>query len=287
MRSIVIHLLLAVLLCGCDRPQSSTSDEALRIVTLAPHLTELVFTAGAEEYLVGVSAYSDYPPAALEIPVISDAFTVDQEQLAVLAPTLILAWDGGNPRPLIDELSAVGYRVEAIRTHGLEDIPLAIERVGELTNTGPAVADIASSFRARADELRAAYSSADTVSVFYQISSRPLYTVGGSHYISDIIELCGGRNVFADLGELAPTVSVEAVIDRNPDVMLAADFDGVSPFEVWDRWPHLRANQAGNRFTVDGDAIGRASARLLGAAEEVCEHLASARRADDDVAVAN
>ena len=278
MRNIAALVLVGVLLCGCDRPQSTQSDDSLRIVTLAPHLTELVFAAGAGEYLVGVSAYSDYPPEALEIPVVSDAFTVDQEQLAVLAPTLILAWDGGNPVPLIEELAASGYRVEAIRTHGLADIPVAIERIGELAGRDDAAATVAREFREGIAALREQHSQTSTVSVFYQVSSRPLYTVGGSHYISDIISLCGGRNVFDDLGELAPAVSVEAVIDRNPEAMLAADAGGNSAFEIWDRWPHIGANQTGNRFTVDADSIGRPSVRLVYAAAAVCEHLETARR---------
>ena len=227
MRKAVALVLVGVLLCSCDRPQSPAPDDSLRIVTLAPHLTELVFAAGAGEHLVGVSAYSDYPPEALEIAVVSDAFTVDQEQLAVLAPTLILAWDGGNPQSLIDELSASGYRVEAIRTHGLSDIPAAVERIGELAAREPEAAEVARELRQGIADLRERYSQSSPVSVFYQVSSRPLYTVGGSHYISDIITLCGGRNVFEDLGELALAVSVEAVIDRNPDVLLAADVVGI------------------------------------------------------------
>ncbi len=278
MRKILALGLLSSLLWACERPTSVPGGESLRIVTLAPHLTELVFAAGAGEYLVGVSAYSDYPPEALEIPVISDAFTVDQEQLAILAPTLILAWDGGTPRPLIDELSATGYRVEAIRTHGLTDIPLAIERIGELAGGDAAASDVAQQFREGIDDLRAQYSNSDSISVFYQIASRPLYTVGGSHYISDIIALCGGQNVFGDLGDLAPAISVEAVIDRNPDAMLAADAGGDAPFEIWERWPHISANRLGNHFTVDADSIGRPSVRLVDATAEVCEHLATARR---------
>ena len=278
MRNTIALVLLGVLLCGCDRPRSPAPDDSLRIVTLAPHLTELVFAAGAGEHLVGVSAYSDYPPEALEIAVVSDAFTVDQEQLAVLAPTLILAWDGGNPQSLIDELSASGYRVEAIRTHGLSDIPAAVERIGELAAREPEAAEVARELRQGIADLRERYSQSSPVSVFYQVSSRPLYIVGGSHYISDIITLCGGRNVFEDLGELAPAVSVEAVIDRNPDVMLAADVGGDSTFEIWDRWPHIGANRSGSRFTVDADSIGRPSLRLADAAAAVCEHLETARR---------
>ncbi|MDJ0908434.1 MAG: cobalamin-binding protein [Woeseiaceae bacterium] len=278
MRRIAALALFGALLCACDRPVSNATGDSLRIVTLAPHLTELVFAAGAGEYLVGVSAYSDYPPEALEIPIVSDAFTVDQEQLAILAPTLILAWDGGTPTTLIEGLAASGYRVEAIRTHGLDDIPVAIERIGELAGREDPADNVSRWFQRGIAELRDRHSQSSPVTVFYQISSRPLYTVGGTHYISDIIALCGGRNVFDDLGELAPTVSVESVIDRNPEAMLAADAGGDSAFDVWDRFPHLSVNQSGNYFTVDADSIGRPSLRLVDAASAVCEHLDTARR---------
>ena len=278
MRTIAALVLLGALLCACDRPVSNATGDSLRIVTLAPHLTELVFAAGAGDYLVGVSAYSDYPPEALELPIVSDAFTVDQEQLAVLAPTLILAWDGGNPTTLIEELSASGYRVEAIRTHGLDDIPVAIEHIGELAGRESPASDVARMFQRGIAELKDRHSQSSPVSVFYQVSSRPLYTVGGTHYISDIIALCGGRNVFDDLSDLAPAISVEAVIDRNPEAMLAAYAGGDAAFEIWDRWPHVRATQSGNRFTVDADSIGRPSLRLVDAASAVCEHLQTARQ---------
>ncbi len=277
MSRIAALVVAAVLLCSCERPAAVDGDGSLRIVTLAPHLTELVFAAGAGEFLVGVSAYSDYPPEALELPVVSDAFTVDQEQLALLAPTLILAWDGGNPGPLIEELSAAGYRIEAIRTHGLTDVPAAIERIGALAGRETAAQDVSRSFRSRIEELRAQYADERPVSVFYQVSSRPLYTVGGTHYISDIIELCGGWNVFSDLDELAPAIGVEAVIERNPQVMLAAHADSDSPFSIWDRWTHLHANRSGSRFTVNADEIARPSVRLVSAATEVCRHLQTAR----------
>ncbi len=267
-----------VLLCACEPPAPLENDDSLRIVTLAPHLTELVFAAGAGEFLVGVSAYSDYPPEALELPIVSDAFTVDQERLALLAPTLVLAWDGGNPGPLIDELAAAGYRVESIRTHGLSDVPAAIERIGVLAGRETVAEEVSGVFRDRIEELRAQYSQEEPVSVFYQVSSRPLYTVGGTHYISDIIRLCGGHNVFNDLDELAPAIGVEAVIDRDPEVMLAANADGGPPFAIWDRWSHIQANRFDNRFTVDADEIARPSVRLVSAAAAVCEHLHAARQ---------
>lgn len=255
----------------------SGSAPATRIVALAPHLAELVFATGAGETLVGTSAYTDHPPAAATLPVVSDAFTVDQERLALLEPDLVLAWRSGTPARLVDELRRQGYRVAEIETRGLADIAAALERIGELTGSEAAASRAAAAFSDRLAGLRAAHASVATVSVFYQVSSRPLYTVSDAHYIGEIIELCGGRNVFAGLSELAPAVDVEAVVHRDPDVLLAGSVDGSLPFDDWSRFPDLAANRYGNRFVVDADAIGRPSLRLVDAARAVCDRLDEAR----------
>ena len=120
------------------------------------------------------------------------------------------------------------------------------------------------------------------IRVFYQVSQRPLFTVNGDHYVSELIALCGGSNVFADLDELAPTIDVESVVERDPEVLLASTDAGESAFAEWQRWPHMAANEAGNQFLMPADAIGRATPRLLQAGEAVCEALAEARRRRDE-----
>lgn len=276
---IAAALAAAVLAAVPPAPAASETAPlpATRIVALAPHLAELVFAAGAGDRLVGTSAYTNYPPAAAAVPVVSDAFTVDQEQLALLEPDLVLAWRSGTPVRLVDELRRQGYRVAQIETRGLSDIPAALERIGELTGSGAEASRVAAAFRESLAGLRIAHAAGATVSVFYQVSSRPLYTVSGDHYIGEIIELCGGRNVFAALGELAPAVDVEAVVHRDPEVLLAGSADGSLPFDDWLRFPDLAANRYGNRFVVDADAIGRPSLRLVDAARAVCERLDEAR----------
>lgn len=278
-------MLALVISCGAacdprepDRAADKAGTAATRIVTLAPHLTELVFVAGAGDRLVGVSAFSDYPPAALGIEVVSDAFTVDQERLALLSADLVLAWQSGTPVRVVDELRQAGYRVEVIRTRGLEDIAAAVRQIGALTGSAVRAGEVADAFSADLMALRERYGDRAPVRVFYQVSGRPLYTINGEHYIGEIIALCGGRNVFADVGELAPAVTVEAVVDRNPEVLLASDAD-TDPFSDWRRWGHLDANRYGNHFTVNADAIGRPSLRVAEAAATICRQLETARRA--------
>jgi ABC-type Fe3+-hydroxamate transport system substrate-binding protein/membrane protein required for beta-lactamase induction len=248
-----------------------------RIVSLAPNLAELVFAAGAGDTLVGVSAYSDYPPTVEALPLVGDAFTIDQERLAMLRPDLLLAWQSGTPAHVVDELRQAGYEVEVLRTRSLDDIAAALVRIGTLAGTQQKAREVATEFSAALQELGDAYADAEPIRVFYQVSSRPLYTVGHEHFASELIALCGGRNVFADLDELAPAIDVEAVIDRNPEVMLAGDDAGSSAFAEWDRWPAIAANRYGNRYLLPGDELSRPTTRVLVAGEAICEALQSAR----------
>jgi iron complex transport system substrate-binding protein len=258
-------------------PASAPSADIERMVTLAPHLAELVFASGAGDLLVGVSAYSDYPEAAGDLPVLSDAFTVDQERLALLRPDLLLAWQSGTPANVIDELRAAGFRVEAIATRGINDVAAALRRIGELSNRSTQANAAAAEFLASMAELQSEYADAVPITVFYQVSERPLYTINGEHFIGELLALCGGQNVFAELSQLAPSVSVEAVIDRDPEVLMSADDGSGSPFAEWQRWESLAANRFGNHFSIDAAEVARATPRLIQAGEKVCGALDQAR----------
>ena len=248
-----------------------------RIVALAPNLTELVYAAGAGDTLVGVSAYSDYPPAALDLPIIGDAFTVDHEQLALLKPDALLAWESGIPAYVVEEMRNVGYRVEVIRSRNLNDVAVALRRIGELTGHEAEANEAAAAFTAGLEALQQRFASEKTIRVFYQVARRPLYTVNGEHYVSELIGLCGGENIFADLNTLAPAIAVEAVVERNPEVMLASSDAGDDVFAEWNRWPNLMAVRLGNQYLMPADEIVRATPRLLIAGESLCQALQTAR----------
>ncbi len=264
--------------CSESSPDAEVPAQSVtRIVTLAPNLTELVFAVGAENALVGISAYSDYPPRAAMLPVVGDAFNIDMERLALLGPDLLLVWQSGTPAHIVDELRHAGYRVEVVRTRSLEDVATAMLQIGNLTGHEEQAARAVREYRDDLHSLGAGRSDFADIRVFFQVSGRPLYTINGDHYVSELIALCGGRNVFADLGNLAPTVDVEAVIGRDPEVILASSDEGVAAFREWDRWPRIAANRYGNRFLVPADEIARATPRLVTAGRAVCEALAVAR----------
>ena len=195
----------------------------------------------------------------------------------MLNPDVLLVWESGTPAHVVDQLRRVGFNVEVLRTRSLEDVALALVRIGELTDHEEDAAAEVARYRAALDDLRGRYAGAESLRVFYQVSRRPLFTINGEHYVSELIELCRGENIFADLDELAPTVDVEAIVARDPEVMLASDEAGADAFAEWQRWPNMAANRYSNQFLVPADEIGRATPRLLQAGEAVCEALAIAR----------
>ena len=268
------------LLCACAKPapEAASGEAAERVVAFAPHLSEIMFAIGAGDRLVGVSSWSDYPREVLDLPEVGDAFTVDQEQLSLLQPDLVLVWESGMPAHMVEELRGRGYRIEVIRTRSLADVSAAMITLGELTGRRAGAMEAAEQYTRALEQLSEQYRDAAPISVFFQVSNRPLYTINREHFISEIISLCGGRNVFDDLDDMAPSVSVEAVLDRDPEVMLAGANLGDDAFAEWVRWPGLAANRYGNQFLLSDETIGRPIPRLVVAGQAVCIALDQARR---------
>lgn len=274
--------LLAAFLSACGQPAPQSALEAdgaaERIVSLSPHLTELTFAAGAGRQLVGVVDYSDYPAAAADIPRIGDAFRVDYEAISLLAPDLILAWRGGTSRETIERLRSLGYRVVELDAGRLDDITEQLLEIGQLAGTDSAAQVAATELASEISTLRTRNRNKVPVSVFFQISAEPLFSVTGKHVISDIIEVCGGRNVFAGLSGVAPPVDVEAVVAANPDVIIATGAQGDSGWmNRWRRLEELTAVRRGHLYTVDRDFISRSGPRIIDGAVEICAALDKAR----------
>jgi iron complex transport system substrate-binding protein len=178
---------------------------------------------------------------------------------------------------VIEKLLHLGLNVERISTTNLNDIGQALHRLGELTGRSTAAEQAALEYAAAIENIRREHAAEAQITVFYQISSAPLYTINGRHLISEMLALCGGRNVFADLDQLAPPVSLEAVLERNPETILAGDDVREDPFAIWRPWRNLRAVELGNLHVLHVDRIARATTRIVTGAAEVCEVLDRAR----------
>ncbi len=256
------------------------SQPARRIVSLAPFLTELVFAAGGGDLLVGVSAHSDYPEPATMLPRVGDAYGLDLERLVSLRPDLVLAWASGNGATQIERLRQLGLTVYVSEPQRLRDIESTLQRVGVLTARQQSAHASAAAFRSAIGVLRARYAGQPTVRVFYELWHQPWITVGGAHFISDVIALCGGHNVFADVDELAPVVDVEAIVARDPQVILvgaeASRADSVR--QRWQRWTHASAVRDGHVYVVPPELLQRQTTRVVEGATRACELIARARR---------
>ncbi|HVT37361.1 MAG TPA: cobalamin-binding protein [Nevskiaceae bacterium] len=270
MRALV--LLLALLASG------SAVAGAQRIVTLAPHLAELVCAAGGCDYLVGVVRYTDFPENAARLPQVGDAATVNVEALLALKPDLVLAWDGGTPPDTIVRLRGLGLRVEAVRVRTLREIGDALWQVGTLMQTQTAAALAVKLYHHRLDQLQVRYWQKPRLTVMYQIETGPIYTVNSLSPIHEALSLCGGQNVFSDLPRIASTVSVEAVLAANPQAVFYSRQDNaVAIREQWARFPQTRAQHVGAIYAVDGNLLEHQSPRMLDGIAQLCEALDDAR----------
>ena len=233
-----------------DRPAS-------RIISLAPSLTELVFAAGAGEKLVGVVEYSDFPPEVTALPIVGRYDLLDLERILELEPDLILAWKSGNPRASVARLRELGLTIYTAEPKKLETIAAHIKKLSMLAVTESEAAGAIELFEKTYEKLRNQFSYKSSVRTFYQIWDVPLMTSGGNELINAIINLSGGQNIFSDLKLLAPKVSIEAVLVRNPEVISASGMDIDRPewLDDWKQWPGLTAVQKDNLYFIPPELL--------------------------------
>lgn len=252
---------------------------ARRIISLAPHVAESLYAAGAGDRLVGTVSYSDYPDAAKKLPRIGGYDRFDLEAIVALKPDLVIAWGSGNPPAQVEQLRRLGVTVFVTEPKHLDDIPGQIERYGQLAGSESVARPAAERLRERLARLRRDNAGKPPVRVFYQIWKTPLTTVGGPQIISDAIRLCGGDNVFGQIAQTAPVVSLEAVLQADPEAIVATGMGEAAPewLDDWKKWPHLTAVGRGNLFHINPDIMQRHTPRILDGAERLCAALDQAR----------
>lgn len=249
-----------------------------RIVSLAPHATELLFAAGGGARIVGASEYSDYPEAARRITRVGGAL-LDLEAIAALRPDLIIAWADGNPPAQLQRLKQLGIPLYLSAPKRLDDIPVGLERLGQMLGTEPVAYAAATQYRAELSRLRKTYAGRKKLRVFYQVWDEPLLTVNGAHIISDALTTCGAENIFAKLPALTPTVSIENILQADPDTIVTSSQDAQWParLDAWRRWPRLSAVRNNRLLVVHADWIDRPAPRILQGVAELCGLLDQAR----------
>ena len=252
---------------------------AERIVSLSPGATELVFAAGGGERIVGTVSYSDYPPEAEDIPRIGSYKRLDMEALLEREPDLVVGWSSGNPTEQLERLQDLGLTVYLSEPRELDHVATTVERLGRLTGSASTADRVAAAYRDELAAIEEQYGNADPVRVFYQVWPDPLMTVNDDHLISQAAALCGGENVFGELGSLTPRIDKESVLDRNPEAIVAGGMGEADEtwLDAWRDFDSLEAVTQGNLFFVPPSSIQRPTPRLVEGTRTLCEQLERAR----------
>ena len=258
----------------------TVQQPARRVISMAPHATELLFAAGGGARMVGAMNYSDYPEAAKKIPLVGSNSVIDMERVLALKPDLIVVWHTGNTARQIAQLESLGVPVFHSEPRTLGQVSDNIERLGQLLGTGPAAKAAAGALRARLEGLEARYARRSPVTVFYQIWDQPLYTLNDAQIASDAIRICGGRNVFGGLKVVAPEVGIEAVLKADPEAIMAGKrHDPANPgLKLWEPYRSMTAVKRGNLLTVDGELLTRPGPRVVDGAAQLCEAFEAVRQ---------
>lgn len=256
--------------------QNKQAPYPQRIITVAPHLSEVVESAGGANRLISVSAYSNFPESVKKLPITSDARSIDLEKMKSLRPDLIIYWRGGTPESQIESIKKTftSIQVVSVEPKKLTDIANDIETIGKLLGTEAIAKKNADAFRTQITELKHQYQNKNKrkVRVFYQVWAQPLMTLNQDHLIADIINICGGEQLFAKEKLLVPTVSREAVVKANPEIIFTAvDTQQMkTDWSMWSSIPQLAATQKRALIDIDGDMISRPSTRIMQGAKKIC-----------------
>ena len=276
----VIHASAAAISVKDDAQHTITlTQPARRIISLAPHATELLFAAGAGDDIIAVSDYSNFPEAAKKLPSVGNVFALDTERLMAFKPDLVVIWGTGNARALANKLRGQHITVFESEPRNFEMVATSIERLSILAGTETIGKSTASGFRTRLEDLRKTYRQPDAsnpIRVFYQVWNKPLMTLNDEHMISAAIRLCGGSNVFGKLKELSPTITIEALLASNPDVIVTGG-ENTDALNEWRQFKALTAVKQNRLIAIPADLLNRAGPRILDGTEALCKQLAVAR----------
>jgi iron complex transport system substrate-binding protein len=270
----------AITVLDDDGKPVTLQQPALRVVAMAPHVTELLFAAGGGAKIVGAVSYSDYPEAAKRIPQIGSNRQIDMERVIALKPDLIVVWMHGSSERQVEQLRTLGIPMFHSEPRKLVDIAASVQKLGKLMGTEAVAEPAAAALRRDLASLTARYANRPPVRMFYQVWDKPLYTLNGEHIVSDAMRVCGGVNIFAGLTVTAPVVNVEAVLQADPEAIFSTgerslDDGGVN---LWKPYANMTAVKRGNLFRLDGNLLNRAGPRMIAGAAALCESLEVARQ---------
>ena len=257
----------------------SLAKPATRILALAPHIVENVYSAGAGDLLVGSVNYANFPPEAESLPQVGGYNKYNIEAIAALKPDVIFAWQSGTPQHFFDKIKQLGIPLYLDEPSTMQEVATAVRNIGVLTGKQDIAEPVVKQYLDELAILRQSQVGKTPLKIFYQVWHDPIYTINGKQIISDVLSLCGGKNIYAGEKIKAPIITIESLIERNPDVIITGTNhqSGVEPLLRWQQWPTMTAVKTNNLFTVNADIVSRHTIRLIQGAQSVCKKFDIAR----------
>jgi len=274
---VYIVFMAALLACPVSSPcttfedvlgrQVSLARDPMRIVPLAPNLTEILYYLGLEDRIVGVTDFSYYPAAALEKPRVGSYINLNVEKIISLSPELVIGISDGNSSGDLELLEQAGIPVFIVNPRNVESVIASVARIGRVCGILEKADSMVVELTRRFEAVRSALQSQKKPLVFLQINSVPIMTVNKTTFHNDLIRLAGGVNMTADEPMTYPRISVEEVIRKEPDVIIISSMERGGRFETakknWMQWTSIPAVKNKRVHLIDSDLIDRPSPRII------------------------
>ena len=248
-----------------------------RIVSLAPNITEILFSLGLDEEIVGVSIHCNFPEKAKNKPRVGSYINLDYEKITSLKPDLIIATGAGNTRDMVDRLEKLGFPTYVLFPRNFDDILRSIGHIGEVVNREREARVINKEMRKRKQRVVEITRGLPRPKVFIQIGDVPLVTVGKGSFTDDLIRLAGGENIAGKEKEVYPRFGMEEVLKRSPEVIVISSMNPQGDYQKilqgWTRWKTIPAVKNGRLHLIDSDLLDRPSPRIIEGLEELAKVL--------------
>ena len=261
--------LYALLLC-CPALHAQPAE---RIITLTPHITELVYAIGAGDHIIATDDASDWPPQVKQLPHVANYQSINTEALLALKPDLVIVW-GFSQKRLLASLERFKIPVLTLASNHLDDLPQELRLLGQKSGHVAESKQIASQIEDELQKLKNAYSNKPKVRLFYQVWPQPLMSVAKGSWIQDAITLCGGDNPFANMPIPYPQISEEAVVAANPQLIVGSDSAALTR---WQKWPSLAAVQNHQLHRLQSPTLNRLTPRIIEGIHELCQKIDHSR----------
>lgn len=254
------------------------SLQAARYITLSPHLTEILFDLNVGDEIVATVEHSDYPERAKSIAIIGNHQSLNIEAIVALEPDVVFAWSDGNPGLQLQRLTDLGIKIFYSAPNDLNALMAEINAIGDLVNQSSRAQFITQQMAKQINSISANYENSAPLNVFYQIWHQPLRALGSDAWLNDLLARCGAKNIFAHLPQAYPQVSIEVVIEKQPDVIIMPQSNKLNAEqELWQNWPMLKAVKNNHIVAINADWLHRFTGRSIRGLTSLCESLDALR----------